>query len=111
MIVATMRIEFVREGGVGYFPSLNRPVVIDTNDLEPSTARRLSELLREAGFFKLPSVVDTPAPGAADYQSYTICVYDRGNTHSVRVNDPVRDDRLAILIRLLSSLSGRGPQV
>ena len=46
-----MRIDFTQGGGLGYFPSLNKPVTIEVDRLEASEAEALKRLVEAAHFF------------------------------------------------------------
>lgn len=101
-----MRIRLQSDGGFGYFPGLNEPVIIDTAQLPPKEAAGLENLIGAADFFDRPEQVGAPAPGAADQRHYTITVEDDdGRSHTVEVTDPVED---AALMALIDSLRGVG---
>jgi hypothetical protein len=57
-----------QEGGLGYFPGLNKPVAIEVDRLRVSEAEELKRLMEAAHFFDLPATIGSPARGAADYQ-------------------------------------------
>ena len=69
-----MHIKFKMEGGIAYFPGLNKVFSVDTAELESQQVSRIESMIHNAHFFDLPSTVGTPAPGAADYRTYTITV-------------------------------------
>jgi len=99
-----MRIKFEMEGGLAYFPGLNAPFSIDTASLDPQQASKIESLINNARFFDQPSHVGTPAPGAADYRTYTITVEDGQRTHRVQVSDPVGSTALQDLIDYFHNL-------
>jgi hypothetical protein len=94
-----MRIEFSVSGGVGYFPGLNKPVIIDVDQLDTESAEELKRRIEAARFFDLPPEVGSPAPGAADYQHNVLTVDDDGRRHTVRVLVPAEDPALQELIQ------------
>jgi len=93
-----MRIDFTQEGGLGYFPGLNRPVAIEVDHLEASEAEELKRLVEAAHFFDLPTTLGSPARGAADYQYYVLTVEDNGRRHTVRILSPIEDVTLQALM-------------
>lgn len=104
-----MRIRLQSEGGFGYFPGLNQPVLVDTADLSPDEAAGLERLVGASDFFSRPErVVPSPAPGpgAADQRRYSITVEDDGGrSHTVEVTEPVED---VALMALIDSLRAAG---
>lgn len=96
-----MRVQLKITGGVSYFPGLSQPVVIDSDALPDDQAERLNHLLEQVHFFSLPPVVNTPAPGAADYRQYTITVDDGDRHHVVQATDPVENPELQALLDFL----------
>jgi hypothetical protein len=95
-----MRIKFKTEGGIAHLPGLSEPVTIDTEELPVEQANELERLIEAADFFELPSTSD-PAPGAADYQRYTISVTTPSRSHEVRLTDPIEDPRVRELVNHL----------
>ncbi len=98
-----MRVQLNIEGGLAYFPGLNKPITIDSNALPPQEANKLKQLLDGAHFFDLPPVMNTPAPGAADYRKYTITVDDDSKHHTVQLIEPVQDPNLQALLTHLKT--------
>jgi hypothetical protein len=98
-----MRIQLKIEGGLAYFPGLSKPITIDSNALPPQEADKLKQLLDAAHFFDLPPVLNAPAPGAADYRTYTITVDDDNKHHTVQMTDPVEDPNLQALLTYLKT--------
>ena len=96
-----MRIRFQSDGGVGYFPGLDQPLVVDTARLEPEAGARLEGLVGAADFFSRPEAAGVPAPGAADLRRYTLAIEDGGRSRTVEVTDPVEDAALRALIDAL----------
>jgi Emfourin len=93
-----MQVQFQMEGGIAYFPGLNKPGTIDSDQLPEQEADELKRLVNAAHFFALPAVVGSPASGAADYRQYTITIEDAGKQHTVRVTDPIEDPNLQALV-------------
>jgi hypothetical protein len=93
-----VRITFQTQGGIAFFPGLNKPVVIVTEQLPPESRVKLEGLVRQANFFALPAAVGKKLRGAADYREYTIEVEDAGRTHTVHVVEPFEHSQLEDLI-------------
>lgn len=101
-----MRIRFQSDGGFGYFPGLDEPVIIDTADLPAEETARFESLIGAADFFGRPGKVGSPSPGAADLRHHTISVDDdHGRSHTVEVTEPVAD---AATQALIDALRGAG---
>jgi len=100
-----MRITFQSEGGVAFFPGLNKPVVIDTADLPAEKRFKLERLLQSAGFFALPASVGHRPRGAADVREYTLRVEDGTRDATVHVTEPFDHSELEQLIMELRSHS------
>ena len=93
-----MRIEFSQEGGIGYFPGLNKPVTVEVERLDEAEAEELKRLVDAARFFDLPASIGVPARGAADYQHYILSIEDDGRRHTIRALVPVEDPALRALV-------------
>ncbi len=100
-----MLIQFQMEGGIAYFPGLNKPSMIDSDQLPKQEADELIRLVTASHFFALQAVVGTPAAGAADYRQYTITIEDAGKQHTVRITDPIEDSNLQALVTNLRTRS------
>jgi emfourin len=98
-----MRVQFQSEGGVAFFPGLQKPVSIDVDALPASDADRLRQLVRAANFFDLPAHIGAPPRGAADMRTYTLTIEDGGQRHTVRVAEPITDDALQELVNALQT--------
>jgi hypothetical protein len=94
-----MRIEFTQAGGIGYFPGLQKPVLIDIDHLRKEEAEELQRLVEAARFFEHSATVGTLAQGAADSQHDIVTVEDGKRRHTVRVLVPVTDPALHDLLR------------
>ena len=98
-----MRVQLKMEGGLAYFPGLSQPITIDSETLPAQAADKLKQLLDAVHFFDLPSVINKPPSGAADYYQYTITVDDDGKHHTVRLTDPIADAHLQALLTFLKT--------
>ena len=97
-----MRIRIQSDGGVGYFPGLAEPVIIDTARLPADEGAHLESMVGAAGFFGRPRTVGDPVPAGADLRHHTITVEDDGGrSHTVEVTEPVDDPTLQALITAL----------
>ena len=98
-----MVITFQSQGGIGFFPRLNRPLTIDTTSLAFVERSELEGLVQTTRFFSLPSVIGTRRPGAGDIREYTITIEDEKRRHTVRAIEPLENPDLAHLIAALAS--------
>jgi hypothetical protein len=96
-----MRIELQREGGVAFFPGLNRPIVMDTDTMSEDEANKLKELVASARIFDCPEQVGTVRPGAADYRTFTLHISDGNQQRTIKMIEPVEDVHLRALIQYL----------
>jgi len=101
-----MRVELQTEGGMAYFPGLNKPVVVDSDELTKKQAAQLQQLIDSARFFDLPAASRSLPKGAADMRRYTITVADGRRRRTVRLNDPIEDTHLQSLIEFLQGQRG-----
>jgi emfourin len=93
-----VQIEFAETGGIGFFPGLSRPVVVDLDRLEAPVAEGLQRLVEAARFFELPATVGVPPAGAADYQQAVLTIEDQGHRHQVTFLVPIADPTQAELV-------------
>jgi hypothetical protein len=98
-----VHVEFKTEGGFAALPGLRKPVMIDSDGLAPAEAVELARLVQATHFFDLPAQVNAPAPGAADYQRYTITVVDGTRCGSISVVEPVDNVDLRALLTFLQT--------
>ena len=101
-----MYVEMRSEGGFAFFPGLNKPVVVDSQQLPEEEAASLQQQVAAVDFFALPTQVGKAAAGAADYRRYIVMVKDDGKCHTVEVIEPVVDEKLQRLLAFLK-LHGR----
>jgi|GEM_PF-210072 len=93
-----MRIRFVMEGGIAFFPGLSQPVTIDSRKLPEEEARELERRVQAAHFFDQPRQPGPIPRGAADYRQYTITIEEGKRRHTVQLVDPVEDPNLQALL-------------
>jgi hypothetical protein len=98
-----VRIRFESEGGFGYFPGLQRPIEIDTDQLQTQEAARLEQLVQAANLLDRPDENDVPHPGAADHRTYTLTVEDGAHSRTLRVSDPIHNQPLRALVDYLTA--------
>jgi len=101
-----MRVELQTDGGIAFFPGLNKPVVLNSSDLPKEQAAQLQRLLDSTHFFDLPAASRSLPKGAADMRRYTITVEDGQRRRTVRLNDPVDDTHLRALIDFVQGQRG-----
>ncbi|MEP7188352.1 MAG: protealysin inhibitor emfourin [Roseiflexaceae bacterium] len=96
-----MRVELQTEGGMAFFPGLNKPIVLNSRDLSKAQSDQLQQLLDSTGFFELPAASRSVPKGAADMRRYTITVEDGRRRRTVRLVDPIDNTHLQALIEFL----------
>ena len=96
-----MRVELQTEGGIAFFPGLNKPIVLNSNDLSKAQSDQLQQLLDSTRFFELPAASRSVPKGAADMRRYTITIEDGRRRRTVRLVDPIEDTHLQALIEFL----------
>ena len=76
--------------GVFYAPGLDRPIVIDVDQLPADLAKKLERLVDEAKFFDQPEAPQgAPAKQLRDAQQLSITVDAGGKQHTIQVSDPI----------------------
>jgi hypothetical protein len=98
-----MLITFQSQGGIAFFPRLNRPVVIATVVLQGEERSNLEGLVQATHFFTLPTTIGTRRGGAADFREYTVRVEDGIRDHTVHVTEPFENPDLEALLMALQS--------
>jgi len=96
-----MKVYFKPEGGFGFFPGLNKPLELNSESLPEEEASHLKNLVKQAGFFNLPSNPATPTRGA-DLKKYTIRVEDQDRQHWIQLSDPEPEPGLQNLLTYLN---------
>jgi hypothetical protein len=96
-----MRIELKTEGGLAYFPGLDKPIRLDSADLSKHDVQELETLIAETQFFDLPHRLNEPTQGAADYRTYTITIKDGSRRHTVQAVEPVDNDEFLALLHFI----------
>lgn len=77
-----MRVTLEQSGG---FAGLMITKTINTQDLSPSEAQQLEEMVRESNFFQLNSISEAfPQP---DRFGYTLSIEMEGRTHSIDISE------------------------
>jgi hypothetical protein len=99
-----VRIRFESDGGFGYFPGLQRPIELDTDQLPPQDAARLEQLVQAADLLDRPEENNEPQPGSADHRTYTITIDDGSRSRTLRLADPVQDQALQALVDHLTAV-------
>jgi hypothetical protein len=98
-----VRIRFESEGGFGYFPGLQRPVELDTEQLPAEEAAKLEQLVQAAGLLGRPDEAGEPQPGAADHRTYTVTVEHGARSRTIRLTDPIQHPPLQALVDYLTA--------
>ena len=93
-----MLITFQSQGGIAFFPRLNRPVVIATVVLQGEERSNLEGLVQATHFFTLPTTIGTRRGGAADFREYTVTIEDGNQHHTVHITEPFENPDLQKLI-------------
>lgn len=101
-----MRVEMRTEGGLAFFPGLNKTIVVDSQQLPEEVAVILKQQVAAVDFFALPTQLGKLAAGAADCRSYFVTVEENGKRHAVELIEPVADEKLQRLLAFLK-LHGR----
>ena len=101
-----MHIHFERSGG---FMGTRIEATINTEDLPPEEAQKVTSLIEEASFFDLPSAIASPTPGADQFQ-YRVTVESEERKHTVEIGDAAIPEDVQPLLRQLTILArGKGP--
>lgn len=101
-----MRVTFAMPStGIGFFPGLAKPVVIDAARLDEADARELQALVDAAHLFDRPADRGTAAARGADRRQYAITVEQGGRHCELLIADPVEDPDLQRLVRFLEALA------
>jgi hypothetical protein len=91
---AAMRIQLDTMGGFANLPGSGSSGAVDTRAIAADDARTLESLVNEIDFFDLPSTPEAQLPGAADFQVYVIRIDEGERSNTIKLTDPVRDQRL-----------------
>ncbi|MDQ3292463.1 MAG: hypothetical protein M3Q05_14345 [Bacteroidota bacterium] len=81
-----MKVYFKPEGGFGFFPGLNKPLELNSENLPPDEAEHLHQLVHESQFFNLPNQ-EAETNRGADRKKYTIRVEDQDQQHWIQFHD------------------------
>ena len=104
-----MKIIFEMSGGFVHVPTLSKPIIIDTAEIDPQVAHQLESFVQKSRFFDQPACAETRAKGAADYRTYTITMQDGARVHTVHLTDPITDANLEQLVSCLKVMA-RSPK-
>lgn len=96
-----MKIYFKPEGGLGFFPGLNKPLELNSEKLPPDEADHLKQLVHEASFFNLPNQ-EAERTGGADQKKYTIRIEDKDRQHWIEFHDAKVNPHLQNLLTYLN---------
>ncbi len=83
----TMRLTFERDGGLGFFPNLARPLTIDTAQLAPDEAARWQELVAAASLWE--RAPPGPARAGGDRRTYRLRVEEGTRSRDLELHDPL----------------------
>lgn len=98
-----MRVIFAMPStGLGFFPGLARPVIIDTARLAELDAHELEALVAAARVFERPPA-SLPATTGADRRHYAITVEQGNRRCELLLIDPIDDPDLQRLVRFLEA--------
>lgn len=101
-----MRIDFKIEGGLAYFPGLNKPFTIDSHALPGAEAKQLEALVAKARLFERPNASSAARSmartRAADVQRYMITVGEDGRQRTLQFVDPITDPDVQALVDFLN---------
>lgn len=99
-----MRVTFEMPAtGVGFFPGLAKPVVIEASQLDATAARELEGLVAAARFFDRPAMAEAPAARGADVRQFTVTIEENGRRRTLHVSEPIADPVLQRLVRFLEA--------
>jgi hypothetical protein len=96
-----MRIQFERTGG---FAGMRFTATIDTDSLSSEEAQKLREMIEEANYFNLPSVIRSQSTGADSFQ-YKVTIEHEGRQHTVEAGEGGVSSELRALFRRLTVLA------
>jgi hypothetical protein len=98
-----MRVIFAMPStGLGFFPGLAKPVIIDAARLAELDAHELEALVAAARVFERPPV-RPPAVTGADRRHYVITVEQGNRRCELQLIDPIDDPDLQRLVRFLEA--------
>lgn len=97
-----MKVYFKPEGGFGYFPGLNKPLELNSEQLPAEEANHLRQLVNEASFFSLPNQpLDSHSSRGADCKQYTIRIEEQDRQHWIQLADTEVNPHLQNLLAYL----------
>lgn len=75
---------------------------LDSSTLTLSEARKLKQLVNSSGFFDLPAILESDAPGA-DRFTYTVTVKTEAITHTIEAGEAAIPVSMRPLLDFLAS--------
>lgn len=95
-----MRVTLEQSGG---FAGLMITKTIETQDLSPSEAEQLENMVRDSNFFQLNSISEAfPQP---DRFGYTLSIEKDGRTHSIEMNETNMPEQLKPIVEWVQTRS------
>lgn len=99
-----MRVTFeMPSTGVGFFPGLAKPVVIEADQLAEPEVLELEGLVATARFFDRPTPIEALGACGADQRQFTITIEVDGRQRTLHVSEPIADPTLQRLVRFLEA--------
>ena len=96
-----MRVTFAMPStGLGFFPGLAKPVVIDSARLPEPDAQQLEAVVAAARVFERPP---PPAATGGDRRLYTITIEQGDQRRELQLSEPIDDPELQRLVRFLEA--------
>lgn len=100
-----MKINLEISGGFAHIPGLQKPIALDTRQMDSEVANELESVVRNSHFFELPIQNNSQAKGAADYRTYSISIEDGTQVHTIQLTDPIKDSNLQHLVSRIQSIA------
>lgn len=95
-----MRVTLEQSGG---FAGLMITRTVDTQDLSPTEAQQLEQLVKQSNFFQLNSIVEmSPQP---DRFGYTMTIEMNGQTHSIELSETNMPEPVRSLVEWVQARS------
>lgn len=101
-----MRIMFERSGG---FTGIPMSATLDSDSSSPQDEQELRHMIETAGFFQLPSVIDSAGPGG-DRFLYRLTIEIEGHQHAVEMSEAAVPPELRPLLERMMAAARRAPR-
>ena len=98
-----MKAQIVRTGG---FAGIQMTTSVDSDTLEPEVTKQLRQIIKNAGFFALPTVISA-GNSQADRFQYKITVQDGNKSHTVTVSESSLSGGIKQLVEFMNRNSKR----